>query len=145
VRIVVSDSGTGMTPAVLARAFDPFFTTKEIGKGSGLGLSQVYGFAKTAGGHVTIESELGIGTTVKLYLSKSSDRPITAETADQTTSLGLASSHETILVVEDDEDVLMVAAENLRELGYHVETAVTAARALDILNWRAHFNTRPPR
>jgi signal transduction histidine kinase len=71
VRIVVSDSGTGMTPAVLARAFDPFFTTKEIGKGSGLGLSQVYGFAKTASGHVTIERELGIGTTVKLYLSKS--------------------------------------------------------------------------
>src|SRR5215467_1240195 len=115
VMITVSDSGTGMTPAVLARAFDPFFTTKEVGKGSGLGLSQVYGFAKTAGGHVMIESELGSGTTVKLYLPKSSDRPIMVETGDQTTSLGPASSHETILVVEDDEDVLMVAAENLRE------------------------------
>ena len=133
VMIIVSDSGIGMTPAVLARAFDPFFTTKEVGKGSGLGLSQVYGFAKTAGGHVTIESELGTGTTVKLYLPKSTDRPISAETSDETTLLGPASSHETILVVEDDEDVLLVAAENLRELGYHVETAVNAAQALEIL------------
>jgi signal transduction histidine kinase len=69
--ITVSDTGTGMTPAVLARAFDPFFTTKEVGKGSGLGLSQVYGFAKTAGGQVKIKSELGIGTIVKLYLPQS--------------------------------------------------------------------------
>jgi CheY-like chemotaxis protein len=133
VMIIVSDSGIGMTPAVLARAFDPFFTTKEVGKGSGLGLSQVYGFAKTAGGHVTIESELGTGTTVKLYLPKSTDRPISAETSDEITLWGPAGSHETILVVEDDEDVLLVAAENLRELGYHVETAVNAAQALEIL------------
>ena len=133
VMIAVSDSGTGMPPAVLARAFDPFFTTKEVGKGSGLGLSQVYGFAKSAGGHVTIESELGIGTTVKLYLPKASDRPIMPETASEPALLGPASSHETILVVEDDEDVLMVAAESLRGLGYQVETAVNAAQALDIL------------
>jgi CheY-like chemotaxis protein len=132
--IRVSDCGTGMTPEVLARAFDPFFTTNEVGKGSGLGLSQVYGFAKTAGGHVTIESELGVGTTVKLYLPKSSDRPIIAETGDdETTSLGPTSRRETILVVEDDEEVLMVAAENLRDLGYQVETAVNATQALDVL------------
>jgi len=133
VMIIVSDSGIGMTPAVLARAFDPFFTTKEVGKGSGLGLSQVYGFAKTAGGHVTIESKPGVGTTVKLYLPKSIDRPISAETSDETTFLKPASSHETILVVEDDEDVLQVAAKNLTELGYHVETAVNAAQALEFL------------
>jgi CheY-like chemotaxis protein len=133
VMIIVRDSGIGMTLAVLARAFDPFFTTKEVAKGSGLGLSQVYGFAKTAGGHVTIESELGTGTTVKLYLPKSTDRPILAETSDETTLLGPASSHETILVVEDDEDVLLVAAENLTELGDRVETAVNAAQALEIL------------
>ena len=133
VMIAVSDSGSGMTPAVLARAFDPFFTTKEVGKGSGLGLSQVYGFAKTAGGHVKIYSEVGIGTTVKLYLPKSSDRAVAPEIGAETASLRPASGHETILVVEDDEDVLVVAAESLRELGYRVVTAVDAAQALEIL------------
>jgi CheY-like chemotaxis protein len=133
VMIAVSDSGTGMTPAVLERAFDPFFTTKEIGKGSGLGLSQVYGFAKTAGGHVKICSELGIGTTVKLYLPKSTDRPVMPEIGPQTESLRPGTGHETILLVEDDEDVLAVAAESLRELGYRVLTAGNAAQGLEIL------------
>jgi signal transduction histidine kinase/CheY-like chemotaxis protein len=133
VMIAVSDCGTGMTPAVLARAFDPFFTTKEVGKGSGLGLSQVYGFVKTAGGHVTIDSELGVGTTVKLYLPKSSDRQIMPEIGTETVSSRLASAHETILLVEDDEDVLVVAAESLRELGYQVVTAVNATQALEVL------------
>jgi len=133
VMIAVRDSGSGMTAAVLARAFDPFFTTKEVGKGSGLGLSQVYGFAKTAGGHVTIYSELGIGTTVKLYLPQSSSRPILPEPAAETASLQSASGRGTILVVEDDEDVLAVTAESLKELGYHVVTAANAARALEIL------------
>ena len=87
VLITVSDSGVGMTSAVLARAFDPFFTTKEVGKGSGLGLSQVYGFTKMAGGDVKIDSELGVGTTVKLYLPKSSDRPVTADIDTEGTSL----------------------------------------------------------
>src|SRR5215471_14393182 len=95
VMIAVSDSGTGMSPAVLSRAFDPFFTTKEAGKGSGLGLSQVYGFAKTAGGNVTIYSELGIGTTVKLYLPQSSDWPILLKTNVETASLQSASGRET--------------------------------------------------
>src|SRR5215472_2976995 len=133
VMIAVSDSGSGMTPTVLQRAFDPFFTTKEVGKGSGLGLSQVYGFAKTAGGHVKIYSELGLGTTVKLYLPKSSDRPIMPEIGPETASLRPASGQETILVVEDDEDVLVVSAESLRELGYQVVTAGNAAEALEIL------------
>ena len=133
VMIAVSDSGTGMTPAVLERAFDPFFTTKEIGKGSGLGLSQVYGFAKTAGGHVKIYSELGIGTTVKLYLPKSSNRPVMPEIGPQTESLRPGTGHETILLVEDDEEVLAVAAESLRELGYKVLTAGNAAQGLEIL------------
>ena len=123
-----------MTPTVLARAFDPFFTTKEVGKGSGLGLSQVYGFAKTAGGHVKIYSELGVGTTVKLYLPKSSDRPIMPEAGTEIAALRPASGHETILVVEDDEDVATVAAETLKELGYQVVTALNAAQALEILS-----------
>ena len=133
VMIAVSDSGAGMTPAVLARAFDPFFTTKEVGKGSGLGLSQVYGFAKTVGGHVKIYSEPGIGTTVKLYLPQSSSRPILLESGVETVSLQSARGRGTILVVEDDQDVLAVTAESLRELGYQVLTAVDAARALEIL------------
>jgi len=134
VMVAVSDSGAGMTPTVLARAFDPFFTTKEVGKGSGLGLSQVYGFAKTAGGHVKIYSELGVGTTVKLYLPKSSDRPIMPEPGTEIAALRPASGHETILVVEDDEDVAAVAAETLKELGYQVVTALNAAQALEILS-----------
>jgi len=134
VMIAVSDSGTGMTPAVLARAFDPFFTTKEAGKGSGLGLSQVYGFAKTAGGYAKIYSELGIGTTVKLYLPQSANRPMLAEAGDEPASLQSSSGRGTILVVEDDEDVLAVTAESLRDLGYQVVTAVNAARALEILS-----------
>ena len=133
VMIAVSDSGAGMTPAVLARAFDPFFTTKEVGRGSGLGLSQVYGFAKTAGGHVKIYSELGIGTTVRLYLPKSSDRPIMPEIGSEIAPTRAASGQGTILIVEDDEDVLVVAAESLGELGYQVITAGNAAQALEIL------------
>src|ERR1700730_16110226 len=133
VMIAVSDSGSGMTPAVLERAFDPFFTTKEVGKGSGLGLSQVYGFAKTAGGHVKIYSELGIGTTVKLYLPKSSDRPIMPGIGAERAWFTGGSGRGRILVVEDDEDVAAVAAESLRELGYQVVTAANAAEALEIL------------
>jgi signal transduction histidine kinase len=133
VMIAVSDSGAGMTPAVLARAFDPFFTTKGAGKGSGLGLSQVYGFAKTAGGYVRIYSEPGIGTTVKLYLPQSSSLPILMEPAAETASLQSGRGRGTILLVEDDEDVLAVTAESLRELGYQVVTAIDAARALEIL------------
>jgi signal transduction histidine kinase/CheY-like chemotaxis protein len=133
VRIAVTDTGAGMTPAVLSRAFDPFFTTKEVGKGSGLGLSQVYGFVKTAGGHLEIKSELGIGTTVEMYLPKSSALAAPAETAVETLPSPPASSRATILLVEDDEDVLAVTAESLQELGYQVLTAVTAAKALDIL------------
>ncbi len=131
--ITVSDTGTGMTPAVLARAFDPFFTTKEAGKGSGLGLSQVYGFAKTAGGHVKIDSELGVGTIVKLYLPQSADRVISSALEAEPESLQAASGRGTILVAEDDEEVLAVTAESLRELGYQVVTAVSGAQALEIL------------
>lgn len=131
--ITVSDTGTGMTPAVLARAFDPFFTTKEVGKGSGLGLSQVYDFAKTAGGHVKIDSELGVGTIVKLYLPQSTDRAISSEPEAEIAVLQPASGRGKILVVEDDQEVLTVTAESLRELGYQVVTAVDGMQALEIL------------
>jgi signal transduction histidine kinase len=131
--ITVRDTGTGMTPGVLARAFDPFFTTKEVGKGSGLGLSQAYGFAKTAGGHVKIDSELGVGTTVRLYLPQSADRITFSEPEAETASMQPASGRGTILIVEDDQEVLAVTAENLRKLGYQVVTAGNAGQALEIL------------
>ncbi len=133
VMVAVGDSGVGMTPAVLARAFDPFFTTKEVGKGSGLGLSQVYGFTKTAAGQVKIRSALGSGTTVELYLPKSGDGLVLPAPEAGPASLPPAAGRETILVVEDEEEVLAVTAESLRELGYHVRTAVNAAQALALL------------
>jgi len=133
VMIAVGDSGAGMTPGVRSRAFEPFFTTKEAGRGSGLGLSQVYGFAKTARGYATIESELGVGTTVKLYLPQSSGRPLVPGPLAEVPASPAASGRGTILVVEDDQDVLAVTAECLREFGYYVVTAVDAARALEIL------------
>ncbi|MBV8337784.1 MAG: MASE4 domain-containing protein [Alphaproteobacteria bacterium] len=136
VMIAVSDTGTGMTSAVLARAFDPFFTTKEIGKGSGLGLSQVYGFVKTAGGHVEINSELGVGTTVRLYLPQSSKPAILPKAGAEAAPSQPASGRGTILIVEDDADVLAVTAESLRDLGYRVITAVNATGALEILRSR---------
>jgi signal transduction histidine kinase/CheY-like chemotaxis protein len=133
VMVAVSDTGTGMTPAVLARAFDPFFTTKEVGKGSGLGLSQVYGFTKTTGGHVRIRSTLGRGTTVELYLPSSVASPVLPQPDTGAISLPPADGRETILMVEDDEEVLAVTAESLRQLGYRVVTAVNAAQALALL------------
>lgn len=131
--ITVSDTGTGMAPDVLARVFDPFFTTKEVGRGSGLGLSQVYGFVKAAGGHVKIDSQLGVGTTVTLYLPQAADRNILSEPESETVSLRRLSRGGTILVVEDDQEVLTVTAQCLRELGYRVVTAVNAMQALEIL------------
>jgi signal transduction histidine kinase/CheY-like chemotaxis protein len=131
--ITVTDSGAGMTPDVLARAFDPFFTTKEVGRGSGLGLSQVYGFVKTAGGHVKIDSQPGVGTTVTLYLPQSGDRNLLSPAEAETASLPRSSRGGTILVVEDDEAVRTVTTESLTELGYLVVTAGSAAQALEII------------
>jgi PAS domain S-box-containing protein len=126
--IAVSDTGVGMSEEVRAKAFDPFFTTKD--SGTGLGLSQVYGFIKQSGGHVKIYSEPGEGTTVKLYLP----RLIGAadDDAREAGSLPLGGS-ETILVVEDDEDVLIFTCNVLRELGYQVVGAPDAASALRVL------------
>ena len=133
VGIFVSDTGVGMTPEVAARAFDPFFTTKETGQGTGLGLSQVYGFIKQSGGHVRIYSELGAGTTVKLYLP----RHVSAErAADVQVSApqAPAAKGETILVVEDDPDVRSYAVDMLRELGYRVVQAPDGATGLRLLD-----------
>jgi PAS domain S-box-containing protein len=130
VEISVSDNGSGMPPEVLARAFEPFFTTKDSGKGSGLGLSLVYGFVKQSGGHIVPYSEVGIGTTVRLYLPVASNGTLPQASHDRTEIRG---GSETILVVEDDDAVREVADGFLRRLGYRVLLAADAQQALELL------------
>ncbi|MBB4839651.1 PAS domain S-box-containing protein [Sphingomonas kyeonggiensis] len=117
--ICVSDTGTGMDADTLAHAFEPFFTTKEVGRGTGLGLSMVYGFIRQSGGHVRIYSEPGHGTTVKIYLPRYRGQAHVPEaTAAEVAPQGKV--HETILVCEDNDDVRAYTVEVLRELGYRV-------------------------
>ena len=131
VMIAVSDTGCGMTKEVAGRAFEPFFTTKEAEQGTGLGLSQVFGFVKQSGGHLKIYSELGEGTTVKLYLPRIA--AAASEVAKESEPLMAITSGETILMVEDDEDVRTFTAEALTELGYQVTVAPDAHAALAVL------------
>jgi PAS domain S-box-containing protein len=130
--ISVRDTGAGMTSEVRARAFDPFFTTKPLGKGTGLGLSQVFGFVKQSGGHVQLESEPGRGTTVKIYL------PCTSGENAQSTKSGEpemphGESNETVLVVEDQDDVRLYSTDSLRDLGFSVLSASDGPAALRII------------
>ena len=133
VMVTVNDTGSGIAPEILPRVFDPFFTTKDVGKGTGLGLSQVYGFARESGGDVRIDSELGVGTTVTLYLPRSAKHEVKPPPAPRITSRREASASETVLVVEDDEEVIDVAVSTLRGLGYRLLTAHNAAAALEVL------------
>jgi len=130
VMLAVTDTGAGMNEEVRAKAFDPFFTTKPIGRGTGLGLSMVYGFSRQSGGHVRIYSELGQGTTVKLYLPRwlgEEDQAPVERGVDQRLA---TTGQETILVVEDDEEVRTYAVRALRQLGFHVLEAAEASAAL---------------
>jgi PAS domain S-box-containing protein len=139
VMVSVSDTGTGMPPEIVSRAFEPFFTTKEVGKGSGLGLSMVYGFAKQSRGHVKIYSELGEGTTIRLYLPRAyANQPATE--AAGTTSAHLATGEERILVVEDDPMVREHVARQLRGLGYQVTEAADGQQALTRLKDGERFD-----
>jgi CheY-like chemotaxis protein len=131
VALAVSDTGTGMPPEVLARVFEPFFTTKPTGKGTGLGLSMVYGFARQSHGHVKIYSELGHGTTVRLYLPRGSGDADPA--AATPAALPLAQAGERILLVEDNAEVRKVVTAQLAELGYRVVEAAGAEVALELL------------
>jgi PAS domain S-box-containing protein len=133
VGIFVSDTGTGMTPEVASQAFDPFFTTKEPGRGTGLGLSQVYGFIKQSGGHIKIYSEAGAGTTIKLYLRRYFSSEVAAE-AQSAVPVIPRGHGETILIVEDDADVRTFTVETLRELGYRVLEATEGADGLRLLD-----------
>ena len=132
VLICVSDHGSGMPADVLARAFEPFFTTKELGQGTGLGLSQVYGFVKQSGGHVKIYSEVDQGTTVKIYLPRHT-RQAEEENEASDEVLGRGDLGEVILVVEDDTDLRSYLSEVLRGLGYQVVAVANALAALAIL------------
>ena len=132
VMLAVTDSGTGMTPEVKAKAFDPFFTTKDVGHGTGLGLSQVYGFIKQSRGHVKIYSEVGEGTTIKLYLPRAHS-VASHQDEELTQPLPRGSTGETILVVEDDADVRSYTCDTLRELGYVVHEAETGPAGMRVL------------
>jgi PAS domain S-box-containing protein len=133
VLIEVSDTGTGIAPEIVSRIFEPFFTTKEPGQGTGLGLSMVFGFVKQTGGHLSVYSEPGRGTTFRVYLprAQASDAPAVAPTNNQQAVVGGA---ETVLVVEDNAPLRRATARQLKELGYQVREAEHAAAALEILS-----------
>jgi signal transduction histidine kinase len=134
ISLCVSDTGTGMSPEILARAFDPFFTTKPTGQGTGLGLSMVHGFAGQSNGAVRIYSEMGQGTMVCIYLPRFLGETAEEDEGIERSTLPRAGEHETILVVDDEPLVRMVAVEILEELGYTVIEAFDGPSALKILN-----------
>jgi len=139
VAVSITDSGTGMPPEVIERVFEPFFTTKEVGRGTGLGLSMVYGFVKQSRGHVKIYSEVGHGTRITVYLP----RAAVAEHEVPATSAPVKAEqtgHETILVVEDSDAVRRVAVNILRHLGYQVREAEDGPHALAILQEPVHID-----
>src|SRR6202163_2041532 len=134
VMIAVADSGVGMDRSTLERAFEPFFTTKGVGKGTGLGLSQVYGFVRQSSGHVKIYSEVGLGTTIKIYLPRHLGPDDHRENEERRSDTVRAIGTETIIFVEDDSGLRAHTVEILGELGYRVLPAATAAEALEILD-----------
>jgi signal transduction histidine kinase len=139
VMLGVTDSGLGMSPEVIERAFDPFFTTKGPGHGTGLGLSQVFGYVKQSGGHVKIYSEPGQGTTIKLYLPRHFGAAAAAEERPWTGELPRGAG-QLVLVVEDEEQVRMMTVEALRELGYDVVDAPNGDSALALLGGLARVD-----
>ena len=140
VTVSVTDTGTGMAPDVVARAFDPFFTTKPLGQGTGLGLSMIHGFIQQSGGQVRIESIVGQGTTVRLYLPKIAD---TLEAEPDRLTLSKAARAEqgqTVLVVDDEPAVRMLIAEVLVDLGYAAVEAANGGSGLTVLRSDARID-----
>lgn len=135
VRLSFADTGTGMTPEVQARVFEPFYTTKEVGKGSGLGLAQVHGFAKQSGGSVRIDSHVGRGTTIELMLPRSRNTPSAGERhlVDLHVEPRRRPAAGAVLLVEDDDEVAALVCEMLDQLGYAVTRVASAAAALGAL------------
>ncbi|HEX4409264.1 MAG TPA: response regulator [Xanthobacteraceae bacterium] len=139
VSVRVTDTGSGMSDTVRAKVFEPFFTTKEVGKGSGLGLSQVLGFAKQSGGGVRIDSRLGEGTAVHIYLPRGEAKAATPAAAPANGVTSYVVSSATILLVDDDNDVREITRAMLHELGYVVLEAGSGGAALDILKREQHI------
>ncbi|MCX7359601.1 MAG: response regulator [Alphaproteobacteria bacterium] len=137
IALAVTDTGVGMSPDVRERALEPFFTTKDVGKGSGLGLSMIYGFARQSKGHVKIYSEVGHGTTVRLYLPRDTSSVEDVPAAQVGAS---DAGTESILVVEDDAQVRLLAAASLKERGYAVTEATNGAEAITQLDTSVHFD-----
>jgi len=140
VEIAVADTGTGMDEATRARVFEPFFTTKPIDQGTGLGLSQCYGFVRQSGGFVRLDSTPGQGTTVRLYLPRHGTAGAEAAQQAQRAEPERVAVQGTVLLVEDDEDVRALAAEWLRELGYQVLEAEDGSAALGLLARTSHVD-----
>ena len=134
VLISVTDTGTGMSPETMAKAFDPFFSTKEVGKGTGLGLSMVFGFVKQSGGHIRIRSQVGVGTTVELYLPRHTPKGReTIAVAEAALDENRLRGQEAVLLVEDDPDIRDFVARTLTGFGYGVREAANGREALAVL------------
>jgi CheY-like chemotaxis protein len=140
VMVAVSDNGSGMSPDVIAKAFDPFFTTKGVGRGTGLGLSQVHGFVKQSGGHIKIYSESGQGSTVKMYLPRFMGTGVPLTKPPSISLVPTGSAKQIILVVEDEGRVRHLTVEMLRELGYTVLETDSASSALRLLKTSPEVN-----
>jgi CheY-like chemotaxis protein len=138
--LCVTDTGTGMSPEVMAKAFDPFFTTKPQGEGTGLGLSMIYGFAQQSGGQVRIRSELGHGSALCVYLPRHLGEPEPPPGPLASASGARARAGETVLVVDDEPTVRLLVAEVLADLGYHAIEASDAAAGLKILRSDARID-----
>jgi signal transduction histidine kinase len=138
--IAVSDTGHGMDEETLARVFEPFFTTKASDKGTGLGLSQVYGFVRQTGGHIRIYSEVGEGTSVKVYLPRAPAEAAEREESERLVEFSTEGGAETILVVEDHEELRAFSTGVLRELGYNVVEASSGRVALQVLQTKSNLD-----
>jgi PAS domain S-box-containing protein len=139
VQLMLNDTGVGMDRKTLGRVFEPFFTTKPEGKGTGLGMAMVYGFVNRYGGHINVYSEPGVGTTFRLYLPRSTTGK-SAGIAENTQAVDIPTGNESILVVDDEADLLQLADQYLANLGYQTRLAETAAQALEILAGDGEFD-----
>lgn len=140
VSVCVTDTGTGMTPEVIAKAFDPFFTTKPMGEGTGLGLSMIYGFARQSGGQVRMYSEIGQGTTICLYLPRHGEDAEVEERPTDSGNADATATGEVVLVIDDDPTIRMLIAEVLAEAGYAVVEAPDGPAGLEILKSNARID-----